>query len=318
MEPMTLGSPAGSPATGGMSGGGGFLPAFLIGEQNTPATPRNTTLSPGKSRSLAFGATSPTVATSPEFGRSQQMRNLFSNQSPAPTGSLFSTPKANTTASGPPTQSLFDSLREERNAVPQSPAQTFENLMHQQSMRNIPLNQSVNDSFALNNTTGINFSRIQSPSTTTYDCLDTSRSVLSPGRQCDFWITVFGFPPTALSMILTHFSQCGTIVDKVFPPQSGNWVHLKFTSRLECDRAINFNEKILASSLMIGVTRCKDPTLMSRESQSILENGHTRVRPLTHIAYKNAQSPIDIAPSPTTPKRSTGIVNKAMDFFFGW
>lgn len=316
MEPMTLGSPAGSPAAGGMTPGGGFLPAYLIGEQNTPATPRSTTLSPGRSRSLAFGATSPGIHGSPEFGRAQPVRNLFSNQSPAPTGSLFGPQKGNTGVSGPPTQSLFDSLREERNAIPQSPAQTFEGLL-QQSTRSQALNQSVNDSFALN-ASGVNISRLQSPGSG-YDVLDTSRSVMSPqGRHCDFWITVFGFPSSALSLILNHFSQCGTIVDKVFPPQSGNWVHLKFTSRLECDRAINFNEKILAGSLMIGVTRCKDPTLMSKESQSILENGHTRVRPLAHIAYKNAQSPIDIAPSPTTPKRSTGIVNKAMDYFFGW
>ncbi|XP_055680772.1 nucleoporin Nup35 isoform X1 [Lutzomyia longipalpis] len=313
MEPMTLGSPAGSPVGGGMTPGSGFLPAFLIGEQNTPQTPRNATISPGKGRSLAFGATSPTIPTSPEFGRPQPTRNLFSNQSPAPTSSLFGPQKSNTGVSGPPTQSLFDSLREERNAIPQSPTPTFEGLL-QQSMKAQAANQSINESFNLN---ASQMSRLQSPGVS-LDCLDTSRSIMSPSRQCDFWITVFGFPPSALSMILTHFSQCGSIVDKVLPPQSGNWVHLKFTSRLECDRAINFNEKILAGTLMIGVTRCKDPTLVSRENQVIYENGHSRVRPLTQIALKNAQSPIDVAPSPTTPKRSTGIVNKAMDFFFGW
>uniref|UniRef100_A0A1L8DY11 Nucleoporin NUP53 n=1 Tax=Nyssomyia neivai TaxID=330878 RepID=A0A1L8DY11_9DIPT len=291
MEPMTLGSPAGSPV--GLAPGSAFLPAFLIGEQNTPTTPRNTTLSPEKGRSIAFGA-SP-ACTPTDFGRTQ--RNLFSNHSPAPAATSFGAQKANQGISGPPTQSLFDSLRDERNAIPQSPTPTFEGLL-QQSMRSTALNHSINESFA----------------SRSHDCLDTSRNIMSPQRQCDFWITVYGFPPSTLPMILTQFSQCGSIVDKIFPPQSGNWVHLKFTSRLECDRAINFNEKILPGSLMIGVTRCKDPSLISREAY--FENS-VRVQPMTQIAYKNAQSPIDVAPSPTTPKRSTGIVNKAMDYFFG-
>ncbi|XP_059609416.1 nucleoporin Nup35 isoform X2 [Phlebotomus argentipes] len=314
MEPMTLGSPAGSPAAGVMTPGSGYLPAFLIGEQHMPSSPRNTTLSPAQSRTLAFGAPSPIVPTSPDLGRAQPLRNLFNNESPTPTGSLFGSQKANAGVSGPPTQGLFDSLREEKNAIPQSPTPTFEGLL-QHSLRNQTMNHSINDSFALN-ASGMNLSRLQSPGTSC-DYLDASRSVLSLDKQCDFWVTVFGFPPSALSMVLNHFSQCGTIVDKSFPPQAGNWVHLKFTSRLECNRAINFNEKIIAGSLMIGVTQCRDPDLLTREHQSILENGYSRERPLAHIAYKNAHSPIDIVPNLTTPKRTSSIVNKAMDFFFG-
>lgn len=67
-------------------------------------------------------------------------------------------------------------------------------------------------------------------------------------------------------MILSHFAQCGTILDKVFPPQSGNWVHLRFASSLECDKALNYHERILANSIMIGVTYCKDPTIIDKEN----------------------------------------------------
>lgn len=87
-----------------------------------------------------------------------------------------------------------------------------------------------------------------------------------PPRPTKHWITVYGFSPAASSMILTHFAQCGTILEKVFPPQNGNWVHLRFASSLECEKALNYHERILANSLMIGVTYCKDPAIVDKEN----------------------------------------------------
>lgn len=95
-----------------------------------------------------------------------------------------------------------------------------------------------------------------------------SVNCLSPpsARPMKHWITVYGFSPAATSMILTHFAQCGTILEKVFPPQSGNWVHLRFASSLECEKALNYHERILANSLMIGVTYCKDSSIVDKEN----------------------------------------------------
>lgn len=112
--------------------------------------------------------------------------------------------------------------------------------------------------------------RITSPLDQSYDFRNSSMSVncLSPptARPTKHWITVYGFSPAATSMILTHFAQCGTILEKVFPPQSGNWVHLRFASSLECEKALNYHERILANSLMIGVTYCKDPAIVDKEN----------------------------------------------------
>lgn len=95
-----------------------------------------------------------------------------------------------------------------------------------------------------------------------------STNCVSPtsARPSNYWITVYGFSPAATSMILSHFAQCGTILDKVFPSQSGNWVHLRFASSLECDKALNYHERILANSIMIGVTYCKDPHIIDKEN----------------------------------------------------
>lgn len=145
---------------------------------------------------------------------------------------------------------------------------------------------------------------------------------------------MFGFPQSATSMILSHFSQCGTIVNKMQPQNSGNWLHLRFTSRLECDRALNFNQKVLNNFFMIGVTRCKDPSVLELEQRDDMENSSfvgnqtprsvsmagnsSSLRPLAHIAYKTVQSPADVVASPSAPTKSSGILDRAMDFFLGW
>ena len=41
------------------------------------------------------------------------------------------------------------------------------------------------------------------------------------------WVTVFGFPPSAASYILSQFSQCGTILQHYIPP-NGNWMNIRF------------------------------------------------------------------------------------------
>lgn len=123
---MTLGSPSGSP----LPTSSNFVPSFLMGEPVTaPTTPRNNTLSPSKGRSLAFTAQSPTqqqqqhrtTAGSPpiDFNRSL-MHHQFGYHSTPPinhpvTGQSSGQP--NVSISGPPTQSLFDSLQNERNYV---------------------------------------------------------------------------------------------------------------------------------------------------------------------------------------------------------
>ena len=44
-------------------------------------------------------------------------------------------------------------------------------------------------------------------------------------------MTVFGFPPSAASFILSQFSSYGTILQHSMPPNA-NWMHLRFQTRL--------------------------------------------------------------------------------------
>lgn len=324
---MTLGSPSGSPATGGTSP---YLPSFLMGESNAPSTPRNNTLSPNKGRNISF-APSPGATSPQDFNRSALgQKTLFGYQQISSGGNYPGTPIQNHNASmsGPPTQGLFDSLNSDRNLV-QTPMRSNQMVMHHQSMHygtplsnQYQLNQSINDSYLSAGGKNNSFipSRLTSPTvpnSTPFDYRDSAQCPPLP-RYTEFWITVFGFPQSATSMILSHFSQCGTIIDKVFPSQNGNWVHLKFSSRLECDKALNYNEKILGSNIMIGVTQCKDKSIVDKENLCENNQAPSKIRPLSQVAYRSAQSELAVVASPNAPQKSSGLVNKAMDLFFGW
>lgn len=138
-------------------------------------------------------------------------------------------------------------------------------------------------------------------------------------NNSNFWITIFGFPQSAVSAILSHFSQCGSILEKVC--SSGNWIHLKFSSRSGCDKALLYNGKIICNNLMIGVTRCSDESIIDKENDGRHLNrdvSTSRIRSLTQSAYKSAQEPTEVVLSPNAPKRTNGIINKTLDLFFGW
>lgn len=317
---MALGSPSGSP----LPSSSNYLPSYLMGD--APTTPRTNTLSPTKGRtSLAFTQSPAGGALAGQTfdfgGRQTGLPQKFSlggaslNQSST---------NHNSSVTGPPTVGLFDTLRNDKQIF-QTPSK---NTTTGQGGPSAPgFQQSGNESYL--NQSGFNVSRVMSPIPMAQE-QDFTRnaSVMSPafmnhsqyvpqGNDC--WITVFGFPQSASSMILSHFSQCGAIIEKVFATQNGNWVHLRFTSRLECDKAMNYNGKIIGHNLMIGVQYCSDPSIVGKENyEERKEYSLSRVRSLTHIAYKNAQHPTDVVPSPTAPKRSSGLVNKAMDLFFGW
>ena len=93
------------------------------------------------------------------------------------------------------------------------------------------------------------------------------------------WVTIFGFPPSAASYILTQAGMWGHILEHKIPSQvstsfcisfendvasfnsitvQGNWMHLKFASRLQARKAMARNGRLLTDTLMVGVVPCTD------------------------------------------------------------
>ncbi|XP_058062281.1 nucleoporin Nup35 [Anopheles bellator] len=255
----------------------------------------------------------------------------------------------NTSVIGPPTQGLFDSWHKEKQLLHTSTRGLGTGGMGPMlppvpNEFAPPLNQSFNESIA--NQSGFNGSRVMSPIPVDYSRV-ANVPVSPPGTPfggnppqqqpsaqtmansngsavTSNWITVFGFPPSATKEVQLHFSTLGTIIDKQLASQGGNWMHLHYSSRIECIRALNYNGRVISPGLMIGVVHCNVSTIVGKEndgdSVAATQNNQplNRVRSLINMSHANEQ---DVSPmmAPTTPqRRGPGIVHKAMDLFFGW
>lgn len=205
---------------------------------------------------------------------SLQQQNLQKNQSFNNSG--FQNHNTSISAGGPPTQGLFDSLRNDHNDIDGSGANLNRSVAFKENLGGTPMGlgtaalhqRTMNESYLTaggNSFDTSNAQHITSPIRQREFCNFNNNESLcspSPSNNPNLWVTVFGFPPTAAQLILSHFSQYGTVLDKVFAPQNGNWVHLKYSTVLECDKALNFHEKILGNNIMIAVTPCKDRSII--------------------------------------------------------
>lgn len=243
----------------------------------------------------------------------QQQQSLFQAQNQSSSAN-----NANASISGPPINSLFDNLRSEKSF--QTPSKTFYNQQQQ-----LPPQDT-----SLINRSGFNQSRIMSPiPNSNMNDFNNSHAYPTAIQQSfnqsynggiksnEFWITVFGFPSTSVSLVLAHFSGCGTILEKVC--SSGNWIHLRFSSRGECDKAMLYNGKIIGNNIMIGVTRCTDESVFEKENET-QQASVSKIRSLTQAAYKSAKHETEVLHGADDPKKttSTGIVSRAVDLLFGW
>lgn len=295
MEPMTLGSPGGS--GGSPAAVNAYLPSYLMGEQQTPSHSRANALSPnkqqcaGRQAGYGFGgAVSSPPPPQTEYANSSVLgrRLMYSSHpqlsSPHNTSVNSTMPNVNGTPNaiggGPPTQGLFDTLQKDRTFMHTSHLSTMSSVLPSTSPTeksfmgpSYPPSNNANSSFPM----PLNSCNVLSPGTPVNNSfnINLNKSLMRSQqysqphaiKYSDFWITVFGFPPSAISLILQHFGQCGTIVDKMCPSQNANWIHLRYSSRLECDKAITYNEKVITDNIMIGVTHCKDKAILEKENQ---------------------------------------------------
>lgn len=149
-------------------------------------------------------------------------------------------------------------------------------------------------------------------------------------------ITVFGFPPSACSFIIQQFSQYGKI-EKYEVHNRGNWVHVKYQTKLQAKKALSKNGKIFARTMMIGVCGCikkdisnleatynntmsanadlnKTPTIVGMKRQS-----STSIRSLSTASNaKGVVGPMSPLVDKNTPQKKDSVVSRTLDYVFGW
>ncbi|KAK0166830.1 hypothetical protein PV327_004312 [Microctonus hyperodae] len=321
MEPMTLGSPMGSPAQtpGSPSCSSAYLPGFLLGDNTTPARLSISNANdPSRYPNIGSNLPSPISSYSSSDYRHNRQKAIFANTT-SPVGSPRVGSENHT--GGPPTKGLFDNLD-----TPQ-PSETFISTSNRSLSRNQcrSILNNGNDPFYMENISNIGNN-------------DAAQGLLR-------WITVFGFPPDALNTVLSHISNRVRIVDKHSAPHSqSNWIHLKCATEQEAQRALACNGNIVSGSIMIGVTPCMDEgVILNVEKENRGMNGSMRIfssptkmnqstgdsgnilrtpriqnaRPLA-VGYSQHLSPQTVRSPENIPQKSTGLVSKAMEYVFGW
>lgn len=199
--------------------------------------------------------------------------------------------------------------------------------------------------------------RLSPPSPTQVDPFYTyGDSIKVDDKLDETWITVFGFPQSATSFVLQEFSVYGQIIRNIPNPQ-GNWLHIQYQTKLQAQKAISKNGKILANSLMVGVMPCIDKRVMSlnpqqNDSQFSLpstpgcgksptnnnlktsasfrnfpnatkldrtQSLRTNVRPLGPYNGQRGEPGYSATTEENKlPKKNANAISKAMEYMFGW
>jgi len=109
-------------------------------------------------------------------------------------------------------------------------------------------------------------------------------------------------------------------------------MHVRMQTRLQATKAVSKNGCVLGGSIMVGIAPCKDQTVLDNTNTNNDTTNHPTatitnistglstprtIRPLTQ-AYKEAQIDNKVVPGTNTPSRSNGIINKAMEYLYGW
>lgn len=281
---MTLGSPPSSPSSPGVNPN--FLPPFLLGEAQ-PSTPARGPSSPNLNRSTpsqryALSATEP-----------KDLRQKLFNQSVTEMGYQSPYAAQHVERHGPPKQGLFDTIENKR-------------------LGNATLNSSAGDLSGFNES----FSKMNDSINFNQSLNESIRSSTRNEGNETLWVTVFGFPPSALSVVLGHFANFCSIIDKKIPTQ-GNWVHLKLGSFIDVRKALSYNGKCISNTVMIGVMPYNNIIGNKENLDASVLNQTSRARSLRQTAVSPATLNAVTSPQ-NVPHKSTGLVTKAMEYVFGW
>lgn len=70
----------------------------------------------------------------------------------------------------------------------------------------------------------------------------------------DTWVTVYGFSPDDLPLVLREFQRCGDILQwGTFGATNSNFIHIQYQNKYGKQRALQRSGEQLSSSLIIGV-----------------------------------------------------------------
>eukprot|EP00744_Colponema_vietnamica_P014349 GILI01020083.1.p1 GENE.GILI01020083.1~~GILI01020083.1.p1 ORF type:complete len:220 (-),score=54.71 GILI01020083.1:372-989(-) len=136
----------------------------------------------------------------------------------------------------------------------------------------------------------------------------------SSADQRERWVTVFGFPPSCVSLILNRFQIHGEITNHV--SGNGNWIHIQYASSVQAQKALQWNGKSFNGVLMVGVTRCAEESVMGEDAPpSFIMSPAQHAEPLK----KARNMDLDLSrPQSSLPHKDTSVFSRVKEFIFNW
>ncbi|DAZ96966.1 TPA: hypothetical protein N0F65_012098 [Lagenidium giganteum] len=129
-----------------------------------------------------------------------------------------------------------------------------------------------------------------------------------------YWVTVYGFPTSSKAFILREFQALGEVIS--YNSGAGNWLHVRYSTRLQAETALSYDGKRLASAIMIGVKRCSLADL-DGASDEPEPSPFARTSP-TYVGSDDVQvDPMD-ADIMLPPRRRQDVCSRLLNYLFKW
>lgn len=118
-------------------------------------------------------------------------------------------------------------------------------------------------------------------------------------------VTVFGFPPEKMHVVLSRLANYGEYV-RQDSSSRGNWVHLRFSNPLDAEMCLAENGKIIDGEIMIGIMAGFHPA----EDSTTTPNATERLLLGSSLALDTSRGPVDpaILSSITKPKLTDDLL----------
>ncbi|CAL2032962.1 unnamed protein product [Caenorhabditis brenneri] len=93
-------------------------------------------------------------------------------------------------------------------------------------------------------------------------------------NAADTWVTVFGFTPNQISILLNLFSRHGEVVSHQAPPK-GNFMHIRYSCITHAQQALSRNGTLLDQDTLIGVVPCTNKDVINGSASGIVARTST-------------------------------------------
>ncbi|KXZ44661.1 hypothetical protein GPECTOR_64g80 [Gonium pectorale] len=131
----------------------------------------------------------------------------------------------------------------------------------------------------------------------------------------DVWVTVFGFAPSDVPLVLREFHSCGDIVSWSYGEPSANFIHVQYQSKYGAQRALLRSGEQLSGSLIVGV---KPLDARHRERVAALAEGSDldagyRPKPVPERPYRVEAA----AAGQRVPQPNRSVLTRVYEFVLG-